>query len=104
MDPTVPSVYSAHGVKKIKTSDVFMSDVSVIRRLFPSPWCTWPQALLAEIRFSVILLFDILFMFLGLTNPKICILVNAVVDNLCKITELRKRQLKAEILHNLKEL
>ena len=34
MDPTVPSCDGAHGVKNFKTSDVFQSDVSVIRHLF----------------------------------------------------------------------
>ena len=42
-------------------------------------------------------------MFLGHTNPKLCELVNAIVVNLCKITELRKEAVKVEILHNLKE-
>ena len=42
-------------------------------------------------------------MFLGLTNPKLWVSVNAVVLDLCKITELRKKQLKVEILHALKE-
>ena len=42
-------------------------------------------------------------MFLGHTNPKICILVKAIVVNLCKITVLRKRRLKVKILHNLNE-
>ena len=34
--------------------------------------------------------FEIFFMFLGHTNQKLCILVNAIAINLCKITELRK--------------
>ena len=42
-------------------------------------------------------------MFLGLTNPKLWVSVNAVVLDLCKITELRKKQLKVELLHALKE-
>ena len=42
-------------------------------------------------------------MFLGHTNPKLCISVNAIVTNLCKITTQRKKQLKVEILHNLKD-
>ena len=42
-------------------------------------------------------------MFLDYTNPKICISVIAVGVNLYKITELRKRQLRLKILHNLKE-
>ena len=41
-------------------------------------------------------------MFLGHTNPKLCILVNDIAVNLCEITELRKK-LKVEILHNLKD-
>ena len=36
-------------------------------------------------------------MFLGHTNPKLFISVNAVVVNFCKITELRKRKLKVKI-------
>ena len=47
--------------------------------------------------------FDILFMFLGHTNPKPCVSVNAIVLDFCKITELRKKQLKVEILHDFKE-
>ena len=43
-------------------------------------------------------------MFLGHTNPKLCISVNAIVVNLCKITEARKRQLKVEILHSSKKI
>ena len=44
-------------------------------------------------------------MFLGHNNPKLCILINAIiVVNLCKISELRKKQLKAEIKHNLEEI
>ena len=42
-------------------------------------------------------------MFLGHTNPKLGKSINAIVVNLCKITVLRKKQLKVEILHNLKE-
>ena len=42
-------------------------------------------------------------MFLGHNNPKLCVSVNAAVDYLCKITVLRKKQLKVEILHNLKD-
>ena len=43
-------------------------------------------------------------MYLCLTiNPKLCSSEQAVVLNLCKIIELRKRKLKVEILHNLKE-
>ena len=34
----------------------------------------------------------ILFMFEGHTNPKLCVSLNAIVANLCKITVLRKRQ------------
>ena len=41
--------------------------------------------------------------FLGHTIPKLCVLVNAIVINLCKITEPRKKQLNFEILHNSKE-
>ena len=42
-------------------------------------------------------------MFLGHTNPKLWVSVNAVVLDLCKLTELRKNQLKVEILHDLIE-
>ena len=44
-----------------------------------------------------------MFLILSYTNPTQCISVNAIVANIYKITELRKRQLKVEILHNLKE-
>ena len=45
-------------------------------------------------------------MFLGYASPKLCISVNAIVVNLCKITEPRKMQLglKVKILHNIKEI
>ena len=46
----------------------------------------------------------ILFMFSGHTNSKLCLSVNAIVPDLCKITEPRKKQFKMKILHNLKEL
>ena len=36
-------------------------------------------------------------MFLGHTNPKLCVKANAIVVNLCKITEPKKRQLKVEM-------
>ena len=42
-------------------------------------------------------------MYLGHTNPKLCVSVNAIVLDLCKITEPRKSSKKVEILHNLKE-
>ena len=42
-------------------------------------------------------------MCLCLTNPKLCSSEQAVVLNICKITEPRKRKLKVEILHDLKE-
>ena len=42
-------------------------------------------------------------MFLGHTNPTLCVSVNSIVINLCKITVPRKRQLKVENSHNLKE-
>ena len=45
----------------------------------------------------------ILFMFLGHTNLEPCVLENTIVLHLCKITEPRKKQLKVEILHVLKE-
>ena len=43
-------------------------------------------------------------MFLCLFNPNLCCSEEAVVLNLCKITEPRKQKLKVEILHDLKEL
>ena len=42
-------------------------------------------------------------MFLGHTNPKLWVIVNAVVPDLFKITEPRKKQPKVETLHALKE-
>ena len=39
-----------------------------------------------------------------LTNPKLCSSEQTVVPNICKITEPRKRKLKVEILHDLKEV
>ena len=42
-------------------------------------------------------------MFLGCTNPKLCVCVNPIVLDFCNITEPRKKQLKVEILHDLKE-
>ena len=42
-------------------------------------------------------------MCLCLTNPKLCYSEQAVVPNICKINELRKRKLQVEILHDLKE-
>ena len=42
-------------------------------------------------------------MFLGHTNRKLRVSVNAIVVNLSKITEPRIMQLKVKILHNLKE-
>ena len=42
-------------------------------------------------------------MFLGHTNPKLCVsVIHVNVVNLCKITVLRKQQLNVEILHKLK--
>ena len=64
------------------------------------------QALLAKLDSELLyystggclyLSFDILFMFLGHTNPKLWVSVNAIVVNLCKITVLRKQQLNVEI-------
>ena len=42
-------------------------------------------------------------MFLGHTNPKLWVLVNSVVLDLSGLTEPRKKKLKVEILHDLKE-
>ena len=41
-------------------------------------------------------------MFLGDNSPELCVLVNAIVLDLCKITEPRKKQLNVKILHALK--
>ena len=43
-------------------------------------------------------------MFLGHTNPKLWVSVNAIVLYLCKFTEPRKKQLKVEILHAEKRI
>ena len=43
-------------------------------------------------------------MCLCLTNPKLTSLEQAVVPNLCKITEPRKPKLKVEILHDFKRI
>ena len=40
---------------------------------------------------------------LCLSNPKLCSSEQAVVLNICKINEPRKRKLKVETLHDLKE-
>ena len=69
-------------------------------RFFSTSWDS--ELLYYSTRGCLQLSFDILFMFLGHTNPKLS--VDAIVVNLCKITEPRKRQLKVEILHNLKEI
>ena len=53
-----------------------------------------------EYEFSFYML---LFMFLCLINPKICRSEEALVLNLCKITEKRKQKLKVEILNDLKK-
>ena len=42
-------------------------------------------------------------MFLGHTNPKLWVSLNAIVLDLGKTTETRKKQFKVEILHSLKE-
>ena len=42
-------------------------------------------------------------MCLCLASPKLCSTEQDVVLNLCKITEERKRNLKVEILYDLKE-
>ena len=42
-------------------------------------------------------------MFLGHANLKLWVSINAIVLDLSKLTELRKKQLKVEILHGLKE-
>ena len=44
-----------------------------------------------------------LLMFLGHTNAKLCVLVNAIVPDFCKIPEPRKKQLNVEILQDFKE-
>ena len=70
-------------------------------RLYSLKWDS--ELLFYSTRGCLQLLFDILFMFLGHTNPKLCVLVNAIVLDICKITEQRKKQLKVEILHDFKE-
>ena len=70
-------------------------------RLFSLKWDS--ELLYYSTKGCLQLSFDLLFMFLGYTSPKLCVSVNAIVVNLCKIIELRKGQLKVEILHNLKE-
>ena len=62
-----------------------------------------PELLYYSTRGCLELSFYILFMFLGQTNPNLWVSVNAIVLDLCKLTEPRKTQLKVEILHNLKE-
>ena len=42
-------------------------------------------------------------MFLGHTKPKLWVSLNAIVLDLGKITETRKKQFIDEILHNLKK-
>ena len=37
-------------------------------------------------------------MFLSHTNPKLCVLVNAIVLDICKITELKKKAAKKKFL------
>ena len=68
------------------------------------------QAIFAKIRFELLyflyikLSFDTLFMFLGyIINTKLWVSVNAIVLDFCKHTEPRKKQLKVQILHKLKE-
>ena len=70
-------------------------------RLFSLKWDS--ELLYNSTRGCLLLSFDILFMFLGHTNPKLCVSVNAVIFNLCKITVSRKKQLNVGILHNFKE-
>ena len=48
-------------------------------------------------------IYAILFMCLWLANPKLCSSEQAVVLNICKTTEPRKRKLKVESLLDLKE-
>ena len=42
-------------------------------------------------------------MFQGHTNANLGLLVNAIVVKICKITQLKKKHLKVEDLHKLKE-
>ena len=42
-------------------------------------------------------------MFLVDNSPELCVLLNAIVLDLCKITEPRKQQLNIKILHALKQ-
>ena len=70
-------------------------------RLFSPKWDS--ELLFYSTRGCLLLSFDILFMLLGHTNPKLWVAVNAIVLYVCKLTELRKKLLKVEILHDLKE-
>ena len=70
-------------------------------RLFSRKWNS--ELPFYSTRGCLLLSFDILFMFLGHTNPKLWVSVNAIVLDVCKLTELRKKQLKIEILYDLKE-
>ena len=72
--------------------------VSLVYKIVCDATCQ-NQAALAKKTFKKLALF----MFLGHTNLKLCVSVHTTVDNLCKITELRKNQLKVKILHNLLE-
>ena len=76
-------------------------DEHVKTRLFFLKWDF--ELLYYSTRGCLLLSFDILFMFLGHTNPKLCVSVNVVVVNLCKSTLSRKKQLNVGILHNLRE-
>ena len=70
-------------------------------RLFSLIWNS--KFLYNSIRGCNGLLFDILLKFLCHTSPKLRVSVNAIVFDFGKLTEPRKKQLKVEILHNLKE-
>ena len=62
-------------------------------RLFSLNWDS--ELLYYSTRGCLYLLFDILFMFLGHTCPKLWVSVNAIVLDLCKLTELRKKAAKS---------
>ena len=66
-------------------------------RLFSLRWDS--ELLYYSTRGCLQLSIDILLMFLGHTNPKLWVSVNAIELYVCKITEPRKKQLKVEILY-----
>ena len=77
---------------------LLISDVTCQNQAFVTEISCWIMILLRK---NVTLAsYDILFMFLCLISSKLCLSEEAVVLNLCKITEPRKHAVK--ILHGLK--